>query len=226
MSELLRVPVLVLACVMLTSVLAQGEIIEDFEDGNMVEYSIVGTVNATVNTAAAHDGNYGLDFAGHSSTEGWVYRDDAQVHLQQGDTFTLWARHTTAGTRTYCGFGATAGGCYSVILSENTGELVIQYNANYGYLTLAASPQSWGVQWYFIEVMWDVGGGITANLYDSDGTSFLNTVSTVHNAITSGGIAFRSWDSGHSAYLDTVSRAGGSTAVESATWGAIKTLFE
>jgi hypothetical protein len=53
-----------------------------------------------------------------------------------------------------------------------------------------------------MEVAWEIGGNITGRLFDSDGTTLLNTVTGNSDLYTSGGIAFRSFDS--TKYFDTV----------------------
>jgi hypothetical protein len=59
-------------------------------------------------------------------------------------------------------------------------------------------------------VAWAVGGAITARLYDSNGTSLLNTVQATDNNITSGGIAFRAISDDK--YFDTITMTAGVNA--------------
>jgi hypothetical protein len=56
--------------------------------------------------------------------------------------------------------------------------------------------------WYRLEVDWGASGTIVGKLFDSNGTTLLNSVTAVTNAITSGGIAFRAI--GSDKYWDTV----------------------
>ena len=228
MRKLLSVATIAFACAVIT-VAPQAEIIEDFEDGNIDEYVFVGDVQAYVTDYAAHDGAYGLVIAGHAGGEGWMYRDDAGVQVAQGDVIGFWSRTmevTDNYTRNYQGFGATAAGCYSVVLAPNTTSFILQLNSGYGYSTLADAGQSWQLgHWYYTEVTWDAGGMITADLYDSDGVTLLNSISASNNTYTSGGIALRSFDSGHEAYFDTISRNGGPTPAGEETWGTIKAMF-
>jgi hypothetical protein len=188
-------------------------VIEGFESGNLALYTVVSSSAFTVNTTAAHDGNYGLfgTGAGPDPYGDWIYRADAAVTLQQGDSFSAWLRRTNvdvgigAGGRSYLGFGASATGTYSVVLAPNTGELIIQKNMNYSFLDLNAVSQSYiADHWYKLAIDWGVGGLITANLYDSDGVTLLNSVSTTDNTITSGGIAFRGFAGDY--YFDTYER--------------------
>lgn len=208
---------------------SQATVIEDFEDGNIVEYTAVGDVQAQATNAAAHDGNYGLQMNGHTGAEGWIYRNDGQVQLGQGDVISIWTRTmevTDNFSRNYIGFGATPGGCLSVVVALNTQSLIIQNNAGYGYNNLAevGYPILPG-HWYRVEIHWAVGGQIDAYLYDSDGTTLLTQASANDNSIVSGGIAFRSFDAGRAAYFDTIDRNPGPVAVRESTWGEVKSLY-
>lgn len=216
------------ACILALAVTASAQyVIEGFEDGDISEYVVVGIANPSVTAAAAHDGMYGLDFPGPVGA-GWIYRDDAAVHVQQGDRISWWTRTPNGtSTRNYLGFGATAGGCYSVVLGVNTNQLLLQYNNGYGYSNIAAVPHVFAaLKWYRVELDWGVGGGMVAYLYDSDGTSLLNSVVAADNVITGGGLAFRSFDltSGTSGYFDTVTLLN-TIAVEPTSWGSIKSLY-
>ncbi|MCX6345190.1 MAG: putative Ig domain-containing protein, partial [Armatimonadetes bacterium] len=180
-----------------------GEIIDDFEDGSLSEYTILGGTHDVIG-AAAHDGNFGLS----SSSSAWIYRADPGAVLSQGDTVSYWVLLGSSAGRAYCGFGASANGTYSAVAAPNTSTFKIQINQSYNYADLASASQSWvDNHWYRIEVQWDTGGLITARLFDSDGASLLNTISATNNTYTSGGIAFRGF--GAPNYFDTVTRGAG-----------------
>ncbi len=166
-----------------------GGEIEDFEDGDISDYTYLGGMH-NVTGAAAHDGGYGLE----SSMAGWIYRDDAAVQVAQGDTISYWVYLQTNG-RAYCGFGASAIGTYSIVAASNTNELLLQLNVGYDFLDIGSVYQTWTFnKWYRMEVEWGVGGNITGRLYDSDGTTLINTVTANNNTYTYGGIAFRAFD--------------------------------
>src|SRR5262249_54312869 len=157
---------------------------------------------------AAHDGNLGL--ATGSFTD-WMFRDDPSVQLHQGDTFSGWGQASgSASGRAYMGFGASSAGTYSIVMAPNTGQFQIQYNQDYfNFIHLASVNQIWlADHWYKIQVQWGVGGTITANLFDSDGVTLLNTVSATDNNIASGGIAFRAFTNtfGGDNFFDTVGK--------------------
>jgi hypothetical protein len=170
--------------------LANTRVLEDFESGNLSRYTAVGgSPSAQVTAGAAHDGLLGMSDADGGD---WLYRNDVDARVSQGDIISVWVRTTLTDGRAYFGFGASATGTYSLVLAPNTGEFIIQNNPNYTFTNLAAVPQTYQAnRWYRLEVTWGVGGNITGRLYDSDGTTLLNTVSANNNTITSGGIAFR-----------------------------------
>ncbi len=218
--------VVVMAC--LLPMAATAVVIDDFEDGNVTEWLQAqggDPIGTRVTAIAAHDGQYGLE-AGTIRT-GWLYRNDAQVQLTQGNTMSVWTKiPNSTWTRNYIGFGATAAGCYSAVLGDNTNTFIIQLNSGWGYSELASTPYVFiNAYWYRVEVVWGVGGLITANLYDSNGTTLLATVSAVNNQFTQGGIAVRNFDSGTPAYFDTFERDGGCSPVETASWGQVKEMF-
>ena len=181
-----------LTVAMMTGTPVRAGIIEDFEAGppGLANYTDTGSAGASITAGAAHDGNFGLNIA-NAGPGGWIYRTDAPVQVGQGHTLSAWAQVGPDG-RAYFGFGASANGALSVVMGSNTGTFIIQDNAGYGFSEIAAVTQSFQAShWYRIDVVWGVGGSIIANLFDSDGTTLLNTVSATDNSVTSGGIAFR-----------------------------------
>jgi hypothetical protein len=188
-----------LALLLWGAVLVRADIvIEDFEDGSLSDYTAHaafggGDIFAGVVAAAAHDGNFGLRLDGDNW---WVSNDPMGMHVAQGDKFFVWEKMAlVANGREYFAFGASATNPgYSVVLAPNTGQFMIQKNQP-GFVDfneIAAGPQSYlADHFYRVEVDWGVGGVITALLFDSDGTTLLNTVTATDNAITEGTIAFR-----------------------------------
>ena len=191
---------------------ADGQILlESFDDGNVDEYTGVLKSNpdvpssqVSVTAEAAHDGPFGLRYRGQFGN--WILRDDAAVHVEQGDVLSVWIRADGEPRgRGYFGFGATASGTLTMVMAPNTGELLLQVSTNrYNHFTdIGSAPQTWlADHWYRMEVTWETSGTITGCLYDSDGATLLNTVTATNTAITSGGIAFRSFESGK--FFDTV----------------------
>ena len=172
-------------------------ILDDFEDGDIAEYTFVSGGAYFVAEEAAHDGVYGLA-ADAGAQDQWLYRNDAAAAVGPGDTISYWVklRATTDPGRAYCGFGATETGTYALTLCPNTDELFLYRVDNYGtYVSLAVVPQTWTVdRWYRAEVEWEVDGTIVGRLYDSDGMTMLNTLTGFDSTITSGGIALRAFE--------------------------------
>ena len=179
---------------------AKGVVIEDFDDGDLSEYG--GAVAfSTVSGAAAHDGPFGL------KASSLIRRDDPAVHVQQGDVLSVWINPKPIGVgsvngRAYFGFGSTSTRRYYAALAPNTNQFLLQRDLT----DIGATFQTFSDQWYRVEVDWGIGGQITGRLYDSDGTTLLNTVNAFDNQYTDGGIAFRSFGDGaaNNKFFDTV----------------------
>jgi hypothetical protein len=191
-------------------VVGRSPVLDSFETGatDVANYTFTGSGTATVTAAAAHDGAFGLQVSNFNSTSAWIYRNDATAHVQQGDTIDYWVQALQSGSstgRAYLGFGASSAGAISIVMATNSNTMIIQDNVGFGFSDVATVNQAWVLNhWYLVKVNWGVGGLITARLYDSDGSTLLNTVSGTDNAITSGGIAFRAFGLTHN--IDTVVR--------------------
>jgi hypothetical protein len=162
---------------------------------------------AYLSTAAKHDGAYGLvDSQGND----WIYRNNSATQVKQGDTVSVWMQFSGAATgRSYFGFGASSQGTLSLVAAANTNQLILQNNSGYGYADIAAVSQNWQANhWYRLEVSWGTNGAIVGKVFDSDGTTLLQTVSGSNTSITSGGIAFRSTNTSNT-YWDTVQLTSG-----------------
>jgi hypothetical protein len=183
-----------------------GTVIEGFETVNTWYVSGFGDATGYLTTYAAHDGTYGLD---QSAGNNWFYRKDAGAQLKAGDTASVWLQFAgSADGRAYFGFGAGDNGTLSLVAAPNTGQLIIQSNVNYGFTNLAAVGQHYlANHWYRLEVDWGTSGKIVGKLFDSNGTTLLNTVTATTKVITAGGIAFRA--TGSDKYWDTVTAAYG-----------------
>lgn len=179
-----------------------GSVVEDFQAG-LGNYWYTGNSYpyAHTSTAAAHDGTAGFDDVGDGD---WYFRTDAAAQVNPGDTVSVWVKFAGAADgRAYFGFGTGTGGTLSVVLAPNTGQLLIQNNAGFGFTDLAAVPQSFAAnQWYRVEVDWGTSGAVTAKLFAGSSQTPLNAVSAATGDITPGGFAFRA--TGHDKYFDTV----------------------
>jgi hypothetical protein len=205
-------------------------VIEDFETGSLSAYSTAlrYAPSAVVLPIAAHDGLQGL--VKQDGYE-WMIREDGGSTIHEGDTVSVWTQFAgVADGRAYLGFDShdiapdhatlATGGTLAVVMAANTNQLLIQNDsggsgANAGvanFNTVASVAQSYQADhWYRLEAAWGAGGAITANLYDSDGTTLLGTVNATTTAPfpSGGGIAFRAF--GHDKYFDTVALDTGST---------------
>ncbi len=79
---------------MTTSLSADFSDLESFDDGNVDEYTgvlksypEVPPDQVSVTAAAAHDGPFGLQYRGQLGN--WILRDDADVHVEQGDLLSV-----------------------------------------------------------------------------------------------------------------------------------------
>src|SRR5262249_4461652 len=161
--------------------------------------------------AAAHDGNAGV--INHAGKD-WIYRDDAAAQVREGDTISAWVQfHGTADGQAFFAFGANTNldgsplATNSLVLAADKRKLYLQENFFGSQLnsTIGTSAQSTRFRanhWYRVEVTWGTDGSIVGKLFDSDGTTLLNSVRATANLFSSGGIGFHA--TGHDKYWDTV----------------------
>jgi hypothetical protein len=211
--------------------LPSSTVIESFEPGSLGAYQAAirndpgYSLTAEILPIAAHDGSYGLV---KQDDYDWLVRNDSGSQVHQGDTVSVWIKLAdVADGRAYLGFDAkntgptfstmNQSGAVSVVMAPNTNQLMIEVQsgsngiASFATVGTPASQTYQADQWYRLEATWGAGGAITGNLYDSDGTTLLNTVTGTTTApFPSGaGIAFRAF--GHDKYFDTVVLDTGST---------------
>ncbi len=190
------------ACLLSTALQAQS--LDNFESGNLSAYTEVGVGgNATVTTAAAYVGSFGLEFISGSAS--WRYRTD--VTAQPGDRIRARVQMSNDG-RVYLGFGASPSGCWSAVLAPNTNELLLQQNTGYGYSDRSSSAHTFqaGV-WRMVEIDWAANGMVVVNLYDELGVTLLKSTPPVQGPTTGGGIAMRGFAIGSgSQFLDEITK--------------------
>ena len=190
------------ATFLLAAVPASAQVIEDFEHNNPALWTRVSGVPFGITTASAHDGMYGASVDGAT----WAYRLDKPT--APGDTLRWFVRMASSGGRTYCGVAASANGCFSAVMSTNTGNIILQENANWGFTDLATAPVTWVEDvWYQLELDWATNGDMTVTLYDEAGTTMIATTGATPTTATAGGIAMRGF--GHFGDIDTISSGGG-----------------
>lgn len=176
-----------LICVLLFAAsVANAGVIEDFESGSWGS-GWSNTSTGLVNTSAAHDGSYGV------TDPDWNFYTGADGQISEGDTLSAWFRAGSSG-RFYLGFNADASGADSFVLASNTEDMIFQTNPNFTYNDLSTKSQTWDIgAWYLAEVEFGSGNVATGNLYASDGTTLLNSLTQTFSDSFSGGIAVRSF---------------------------------
>jgi hypothetical protein len=202
-------------------VVPDATVIEDFTSG-LAPYTTVlrFTPNADVIPGAAHDGVSNALLKGDGYE--WLVRNDSQVEVRQGDTISAWIDLAgNADGRAYFGFGARpnqvnnylrTGGALTLVLAPNTNQLILENNSGFTHTNIAAAPMTFDADhWYRAEVVWGTDGSITGNLYDSDGTTLLASVSGASSVYADGGIAFRGF--GSDKYFDTITVDTGGSAI-------------
>src|SRR5262249_52202927 len=189
-----------------------GTIIEDFGSGGLSAYTTVLRFSPFAEVSPGAGPPRGNCLLKHGGYE-WLIRNDDGVQVGQGQTLSVWTRFAgTADGRAYFGFGArppnfndflNTGGMLSLVAAPNTGQLLLQQNRGFQHVTLGAAKQEYVADhWYRMEVTWVVGGNLTGKLFDSDGSTLLQTVTGSSTAFSSGGIAFRAF--GGDKYFDSV----------------------
>jgi len=90
------------------------------------------------------------------------------------------------------GFGGTgSSNAYSIVAASDSNQLLFQNNANAGFVDQNSVSQSYGDQWYKLALTWNLDGSATANLFDSDGTTLLQSVTQTGLFSNDTGIALR-----------------------------------
>jgi hypothetical protein len=189
---------------LLGAVATPAQMLEDFETGGWspaAGWVLASSGNPPLFTAAsAHDGSFGSESG--PSPYGWFRTTTLTPVGNPGEIMSWWTGHFGGTGRTYMGFADNGAGCFSLVYSPNTSDLLLQQNSGYGYSDVASTPFSYtpGV-WYRMEVEFLGGGSIEGRLYDSSGTALLASVSYTSAAIVPGQLALRSFG-GH--YTDTI----------------------
>ena len=171
-------------------------IIEGFESGSFgSEWVNISDGFGSVNSSAAHDGNFGV------TDPGWSYYTGADGQVSEGDSISAWFQAGSG--RFYLGFDADGSGGDSFVAATNTGDVRFQENPGYGFVELVTSSQIWDIgSWYFSEILLGAGNTAIGNLYASDGVTLLNSVSQTFSDGFGGGVAIRSFGGFN---IDTIS---------------------
>lgn len=174
---------------------AQANVVESFSNGQLSTAGWSQGIGADASlylTTPAPDGSYGI-----ALSEG-VWSINTSIPFLAGETLSAWINPGPSGTdnvaRLYIGFDAGVNGAYSfVAASEARGSLGFQDNNAYatpGFTNSVA--QTYLDQWYLLTIsLSNDGSSATANIYDTDGTSLLNTLTQTGLSATDTGIALR-----------------------------------
>ncbi len=176
---------------------------DDFEDGNITEYSGQTTL-FTAGTSFNYNLSYGLDNAGNETgraNTGGIYRLDQTV--SQGETFRYLQYIDTAGTsdETCTKFGIQGSNVpndnYAICVElPGTDHISLVRNAIdnevSASLTLASSTISLTTGWYEFEVDWGTDDSLFVSVFNSAG-SLAASMSASDSNYTTGGFGFTYW---------------------------------
>ena len=139
-------------------------------------------------TTSAHDGSYGLSDSGST-----FFYESGTTLGRVGDEVRAWVRGT--GGRVYLGFDGNALGGKSFVFGPNTGVILMQDNASWGYTEFEMTTISAAAShWYLMKTTIGAGGSVTGTLYDSDGTTLLASVTHVYaGGVGIGGVTLRTF---------------------------------
>lgn len=162
---------------------ANAGLIEGFDENSWGGDWSLGA-NGSISSASAHDGSYGV-----YNPNSWIYNDS--IALSEGDIITSWFKFDNSGSgRFYLGYGADITGAHSLVFGSNSSDTMWQDNPNYGYQGYDSLSFGWlSNSWYKAELNFGSNDSITGNLYGSDGSTLLRTMSTTRDY--SGGAAIR-----------------------------------
>ena len=176
---------------------------DDFDDGNISEYSGQTTLFA-VRSASAYGDAYGLDSNGNETSRtnsGGIYRLDQTV--SQGETlrFKKYIDITSgSGDEACTKFGVQSPGTlnhnYAICFEQYGTDRVslvkdVVDNESSGTV-LASSTVTYATGWYEGEVKWTTGNAFTVKLYNAAGTQAASFGAS-NSTYTSGGLGFSYW---------------------------------
>ena len=181
---------------------------DDFEDGNISEYS--GDTSSpdlfNVGTSFNYEGTYGLDAAGteSSKTTDGIYRTDTTI--SQGETirFFQYVNQSAGPDDEPCTlFGVQTPGSdnnnYAVCLDAYPSDMVIISKDVYSNSSenpateLATTSVTWSTGWYEVEIDWLADDTIYVTVYDTTDGSVFATTTTSDSSYSSGGMGFSYW---------------------------------
>src|SRR5258706_1890238 len=113
----------------------------------------------------------------------WAFRSDVRAG-SPGDTLSCWIRPGPASGRAFLGFGFSSSDsynmvCWSLVAASDTGQLILQQNFfSLRDTDVLAVDQVWQPgKWYRMAVQFLTTSSVVCELYDSDGSTLLNSLS-------------------------------------------------
>ncbi|UPW00816.1 hypothetical protein M0R88_01620 [Halorussus gelatinilyticus] len=196
---------------------SDGSVIDDFEDGDLSEYSFDrGSSSASVVSSPTHSGSYALEYtAGNVEA---ISTSGLPNYPVAGDTFSYRVRGSGGASKTNLSYGVQDhANRYFVRLNIANDSLAL-YRLEGGSSTELAADWSTPTlsqdTWYELEVQWGASGGHTVTLFDAGGTQ-VTQISTADSTWTSGGVGYDAYlGSGETAYFDDVRLKTATTVVD------------
>ncbi|MFC6734526.1 hypothetical protein [Haladaptatus sp. GCM10025893] len=199
---------------MATSIETGGTIIDDFEDGDLSEYSFnQGASGASVVTSPTKHGSEALEIDGTNtemiSTAGLTY------YPAVGDTFRCWVRATGGADEMNLSYGVQNHENRYFVSIDFANDTLKLYRYQSGSSTLLDEQTSGFTlsedAWYEVKVEWKNGGSHRVTLFDNT-TSLTATTSATDLTWSSGGIGYDAYlATGGTVYIDYVTIDGSDT---------------
>ena len=179
---------------------------DDFEDGNISEYS-GNTSLFTVDGSFAYGGSYGLDTTGYENNRAadGIYRTDVTVSQGQIIRYMQYVNTAYTSDEVCTMFGIQSPGSannnYAVCLEQLGTDRItlaqdVQSTDNYPIGDppdiLGQTNVTYSTGWYEVVIDWQTDDTIDVELYNNSGT-LVATTSASSNTYTSGGVGFTYW---------------------------------
>jgi len=176
-------------------------IIDDFEDGDISEYTkdYFGSGDPySVTTAAAYEGTYGLEENQPDDNDTYYLYSTSGLpeYPSSGDTFQIKNyMDSSSGDNWQCyflfGVSSNNDNNYRLVWGPRDDKFRL-YKDGDNYVELASTPFDWTLhndQWNTVEIDWKGSGDITCTMYGPNDSQIVQ-ISTVDTTFLSGGIGF------------------------------------
>lgn len=183
-------------------VISNSVIIDDFEDGDIAEYS-GDTGNFSTSTTPIQNGTNSLEASTSGSSVAIHSSNGLDSYFDQGETMRVWMRTgTNTDINQFVSYfaqkeGSTGVNRYYVELARAAGVFrLIMYDGSANILASASQTYS-DSTWYEVEVNVTTGGDHTLTLLDSSGSQ-LNQIAVTDTTYSDGGVGFGLGNAGSS----------------------------